>query len=836
MPNWFLITQPALVVAALAIAVGAQAVLRLQRTALALDVRQRRFAVGGAVGVVLLLASLLAIAGSAIANLLLIAATWIAGVRLAVELYRTRPASVSADAVTLCVLLRSLSLLCVLLLIAAPVWQWTDIEFEKPRLAVLLDQSQSMSIRDPLASMPTDAAVIPTRLEIANAAIRSAAPTIAKLGRFYDIQPLTFGQEVAFAADWKITATDSITALGAALRRAAAARNELGEAPALIVALTDGAENTADPLIVRQAADELAAQRIGLVAIGIGAPADQAATVAIDPLGIPARIGTRDRLRVPVAARVNGCNGLSVRVELQWDDLPRDGRSVRVDGSPARMRSEFDTTPPGPGLRRVTARVTLPRERGGESYERVAIVDVHDEAIRVAIVEPYPCSEAAFIRRALEADARFDVTQVFRPDDKSADPTAWETHDVLLLGDVGAARLAREETRAIALAVQHRGVGVMFMGGGEFFSDPRTAATDFDEISPVELGQPQAERNDPAHFQPTDAGLAHAILQLSAGAELPTPSAASRESIRVQLDASVWQRLSPLVDPAHFGKPRPLAQVLAGEPTHALLVAHEVGRGRTLAAAWQATWPWALESDEGMELHRRLWRQIAAWLANRRPTAWVITDQSTYQTSALISGQQTIRVRAGVSGEGSEGATPAYTARLTLRPHSTASAPTSEPARSGTSWSIPLARVGERWEATLPRAITSSNWIRGGEFELELVAEPHGGQSAAASDHARLTARTLITLQDVDLEFRSPTANLDLLADAAQTTTAYGGLYAPIGQLESTLEKLTEKDPRRRIERMRIYDPLSDWAWLLLSAAAASLCAEWWIRRSVAMR
>ncbi|MFN0136001.1 MAG: hypothetical protein ACKVS9_07770 [Phycisphaerae bacterium] len=845
MPNWFLITQPLLVVAALAAAAGALAMLRLARSPLAMTTPQRKFAAAGGVGVVLLLASLIAVAGSALANLLLMAAAWIAGIALVKELYRSRPSSVSDDVATYCIVLRSVSLLCLLLLVAAPVWQWIDVELEKPRMAVLLDQSQSMSIRDPLASAPGDPTAAPTRRDIANAAIQGARPAIAKLAEYYDIQPLTFGQEVAFANVWKIDATDAVTAVGAALRRASAARNARGEAPAMILALSDGAENTADPLIVRQAAEELAAQRIGLVAVGIGATAAEAAGVVIEPLSIPARIGTRDRLRVPVVARVMGCNQLSVRVELQWDDLPSEGRSVRLNESPARLRTEFDTTPPGAGLRRVTTKITLPSERGGASFERAAIVDVRDEAIRIAIVEPQPRSESAFIRRALEADARYDVTQILRSSEKGADPTVWETHDVILLGNVGSPRLTREELRAIARAVQNRGVGLMLMGGPEFFSSPQTAATDLNEISPVELGQPQPVRSEPAVFRPSEAGLLHAILQLQ------TPGTATQASTRataVELDAKAWERLAPLTESAVLGKPRALAQVLAEGAGRPLLVAHEVGRGRVLATAWQATWPWALGSDEGAELHRRMWRQIVAWLANRRPTAWVVTDQATYQTAALLSGQQQIRVRAGVSADEAGDAAQGYSAKMTLRTRpaiatstatsAAASAPSSLPtARGEATWDVPLTRASGRWEAILPRAIASAAWIRGGEFELEFVVEPRGGGATVTpADRSRLTARTLLTLQAVELEFRAPTANLDLLADAAQITAEHGGFYAPISQLDTALRKLIEKDPRRKIERLRTYEPLRDWAWILLATAATALCGEWWLRRSVAMR
>jgi len=261
-----------------------------------------------------------------------------------------------------------------------------------------------------------------------------------------------------------------------------------------------------------------------------------------------------------------------------------------------------------------------------------------------------------------------------------------------------------------------------------------------------------------------------------------------------------------------------------------------VGRGRCMAAAWTATWPWALHSDEGLELHRRFWRQATAWLANRRPAAWIVTEQATYQTAALLAGQQRIRIRAGVSGGDIEGdATQAYQPRLTLRPSTKASSAPSSGAAG--NWEIPLTRMNGRWEAELPRGLANTSWVRAGEFELEFQVEPRAAAKITdMSDRARLTARTLITLQSIDAELQPPTSNLSLLRETAEATAAPGGFYAPVGELKAALQKLTARDPRRRIEQLRTYDPIGENAWLFLLLAALPLIGEWWIRRRIGMR
>jgi hypothetical protein len=56
-----------------------------------------------------------------------------------------------------------------------------------------------------------------------------------------------------------------------------------------------------------------------LLAVGVGPPPGQTPLVELDPLAVPARIGLRDRLRVPVTGRVLGSAGAPVVVDLLWD-------------------------------------------------------------------------------------------------------------------------------------------------------------------------------------------------------------------------------------------------------------------------------------------------------------------------------------------------------------------------------------------------------------------------------------------------------------------------------------------------------------------------------------
>jgi hypothetical protein len=276
-----------------------------------------------------------------------------------------------------------------------------------------------------------------------------------------------------------------------------------------------------------------------------------------------------------------------------------------------------------------------------------------------------------------------------------------------------------------------------------------------------------------------------------------------------------------------------------------------------LAIACESTWPWALASDAGFELHRRFWRQLVVWLANRRPMAWVVTDQPSYAQAAIRAGQQTVRIKAGITGLAALTDRPGphtLEAGLTLRRLSPpASLPTidtttsvepqdmplqpSQPALTDAvrTWDITLNRRGDRWTAELPREEELAELLSAGEYELEFVARGGGDSSAEVDEEHVLVARTQFAIIAYDLEQRPPTANLTLLRQAAELTRAHGGGYCDVDGLPSLLQRLASVDQRRRIERRVQYNPVARHPWSLLGILAAALGLEWALRKRAAL-
>ncbi len=717
---------------------------------------------------------------------------------------------------------RGLALATLVVLLVQPAAEVRVTRFERPPLPILLDDSRSMSIVDRAA----DDAVRGSRAErVAGAAAKNRSK-LSDLDALYDVQPAGLAGGRA-DAQWRVAPAAALSPLAAALRRSADARSPAGIAPRAVILVSDGGENVESAAAVRSAADELARRGCALLAVGVGPDPARTPAIELEPLAAPAKLRVRERLRVRLAARVRGCAGATVEASVRWS--AEHGESVRIalPSADEAIEREFTLLPPALGVYRLTASVRLPAELGGDVSESSALVEVVADRIRVLLVEGGPRPEAGAIARALRGAEEFEVETVFQAAGGAAPALDTSGYDVVLLG-LGRApgRSALEE---ISRAIREDGLGLLLAGGRAMWSGGSFRATALEDFSPVALPRGATREISASKFVPTDEGTAHAIL---AGLSPQTLAA-----------------LPPLLGVCELGRPKSLSEILAtsesGEP---LLVVGEFGRGRVAAAAWEATWPWSLASDEGAELHHAFWRQTVSWLANRRPRGWVVPDAAAYPSAAIESGRR-IRVRAGVSGlttAQQRALDEQLIPRLVLRLAPAGSQPAA-PSRGGTTigadeWEISLRRQGDAWSADLPTAALAP--LRSGRYELNLAFRPRpAGASAPSATTAsaapkitlrpeELAASATFDVTDVDVEHRAPTANLALLREAAERSAAAGGRYFELEEVDELIRELSKSDRRTRLDqRVRISPTQSSGGWLLLLLTAA-YALEWAIRRA----
>ena len=742
---------------------------------------------------------------------------------LALRVYGRPGAQASVGVGAILGALRWFAAALVLLLVGRPVWDWEVVEWQKPLLVALLDQSASMGIAD----LPEPESGR-SRAEAANAAFDLARSAIRRLDASYEVRLRGVGDSGIAVTDWLIEPRAPVSPLAAAVREAGRMRSRYGATPLAVLLVSDGAENVEPGAALRQAAAELAAQGTGLLAVGVGPEPGRTPSVVFEPLVLPAQMGLRDWLRLPVTARVQGCAGATINLELLWNLETVASRSIRVDSSAEQVSEEFEIAPPGAGVHRLTARLRLPSSQGGQVFETSVIVDVRDQPIRVLYIESAPRPEVSFVSRALAADPRLRVERRFLAAGQSeaaAGPldSVLADCDVIIVGQL-AARLPSTILESIQRAVAQRGVGVLLAGGRSLFNDQDYAGTALEGISPTLLVADQFGLSGPIRPVPTEAGRRHPALR-----DLDSSGARSQTTAPVEVVS--WHMLPPLSAAARLGRPKPLAEVLLeDDQRHPLLVAHDVGRGRCIAAAWESTWAWALASDASAEWHRSLWRQLVLWLANRRPRAWVLTDQPTYTLPALSSGQARIRVRAGISGaEFSSEVVDASAAEARL-----------ELIRAGVRQPVALTRRGQEWFAELPEPGGDAAIDQPGSYALEFtvrgveVSAPAGG-SAQGDMAGVLLACTAFEVAPADLELRPPTANLGLLRAAAEAAEERGGGYCRVDELPELLDRLASTDCRQEVRHRQSYRMVEQEPWALWAALVVLLSLEWGIRKRVGL-
>jgi hypothetical protein len=361
-------------------------------------------------------------------------------------------------------------------------------------------------------------------------------------------------------------------------------------------------------------------------------------------------------------------------------------------------------------------------------------------------------------------------------------------------------------------------VGLLIASGDTLLGLPTVTRSELATIAPVELANSASldETTQPTRI--TDGGSRHPILDALGGAA-----------------GVAGRHLPDLTLNARLGRLKPLAQsLLAGIDDSPILVVQEAGRGRCAMAAWSATWPWALESDEGLARHRTLWRQMARWLVNRRPAAWVVTDRADYAAPSL-GAESSVYIRAGIAGENPAGSMrlPASaTPRLRMRRVGDVATTRTATAPDGAGeWvGVPLSKTEVEWRAGL----NARNWPGGpivpGDYEMEFtVQEPSVGVKPD-----ELVARTRFRVVSVDPELQEPTSNLAALRDAAEVSA--GGSYRPMGEAAEAFKQLLASDTRRRIERPVRVDFAERMAWLLLLMASAAFGGEWLMRKQAGLR
>ena len=509
--------------------------------------------------------------------------------------------------------LRILVAASVVILLWQPEWLTVIHPDSKPQIAILWDDSKSMTTVDAaLPAILSDKSEIISRAEWVKKALTSDLWKPLEANGANEVTSTPFGSPPAE------NATTAGTDLEAPLTALLAKQTNLRA----VVMLSDGDYNLGQPPVA-------AAQKLRLRG------------VPLFPITVGSKIRLPDLDLLSVTAPTYGIVGENVQIPFSIrSSLDRQVRTViRLRDESGHERTKEIVLPPNAEtydsiLWRLekegssTLELSVPVAEG----ERVAVNNTRKftiagrpEKIHVLLIETLPRWEYRFLRNALERDPGVEVScLLFHPtlgpgegkDYLKEFPAKIEDlakYDVIYLGDVGTEQITKEQCALIRGLVENQASGLIFMPGsqGNQFSLLDTALSD---LMPVTLDEAQKK------------GLAESIpspltLTTEGRASLLTMLGSSEEE-----NPEIWRRLPGFYWHAPVIKAKGGTEVLAVHGNRRgkfgpipLLVTKPAGSGKVLFMGIDSAWRWR----RGVEdlYHYRFWGQVARWMSYQRNMA-----------------------------------------------------------------------------------------------------------------------------------------------------------------------------------------------------------------------
>src|SRR6516225_3589728 len=366
-------------------------------------------------------------------------------VAMTVWTYRGVPKVRARQVITL-VALRLLALLLAILMLLRPSFaSFQDLRIPS-MLPILLDRSESMTIQDEVDGK--------SRWEYMKQALEKAEPLLQKLRDENNVAIVVYG----FAEDiseWdpNSNADGKRTDFGQALHSLFDMNGRDRNLRSLLL-FSDGADNgnRFSPLME---ASKWRALPCPLHTFGLGKPttAERQRDIAFtDIIPIPSPVPIKGKLTVKGILDAPGFVNAAVTVRLFIDDkevLVQKETLRKIQGNEVKLVTDAPTTRPPAGEVKVTLKVDpTPGENILTNNEISTYVTVTQEVISVLLVDQPRFPEPQQICDALAADQRIRVypawlgQKALTPDEGNLLQFDKQHYDVIILGDVTAARLA----------------------------------------------------------------------------------------------------------------------------------------------------------------------------------------------------------------------------------------------------------------------------------------------------------------------------------------------------------------------------------------------------------
>ena len=385
-----------------------------------------------------------------------------------------------------------------------------------------------------------------------------------------------------------------------------------GQPLAGIVLLSDGGQNMGDdPNLAAQRAAE---GKAPIYTIGFGDPTPPR-DVAITSLLADEVVRKGDEVVVSVSIRQRGFTGRTVPLTLRMGDrvLKRENVTLSKEGEKQELNLSF--TPDKPGAQTLV--VDIPGQEGEISLSnnrKSWPIRVIDKKLKILYVEGKPRWEFRFLKNAILRDKTTLFSCILVDADPSLggegnqpiygfpkDRKALFNYDILILGDVPRDFFSVTDMKNIRAFVEERGGSLITMAG-ELFLPWQYRGTDLEAVWPILVPASRREHifRDPFQLAITDAGAHNPMLFL-----IPD----------VDRNRALWSSLPGMYWCGEADRAKPGATVLAQHPTLTgsdgkipLMAVQQAGEGTSFMTMVDSTWQWRFRV--GDKYFYRLWGQV----------------------------------------------------------------------------------------------------------------------------------------------------------------------------------------------------------------------------------
>jgi uncharacterized membrane protein len=504
-------------------------------------------------------------------------------------------------------LLQALLAAFVLVLLWQPAIAVSELKPQQNIIAILVDDSRSMSLADGGAR----------REDQAVASLRSKL--LPALGAKFQTRLYRFDTGIRRVELGQLGSADGpATHIGDSLKQLASETSDLPIGA--IVLLSDGGDSAGG--VDRDAIEALRQRRIPVHTVGFGA-IEGAPDVEIEDVTVATRALAQSRVSALVKLRQHGFDGRTSRLMVRDGGQVLADQEIRLAPGGAIQTAPIVFNVGAAGAKSLEFAVEpLPGEGNRANNSLTRLVDVESEPRRILYFEGEPRWEYKFIRRAAEDDPMVRLVSILRTTENKiyrqgiqdpnelADGFPTRAEDLfafqgLIIGSVDAGYFTPAQQQLIRAFVDRRGGGLLFLGGRASLADGVWGGSLAADALPVVLPESHDTfHRDPATVSLTPAGEQSAICRL-----VDDPVA----------NAERWSRLPYLMDYEDPGAPKPGAVVLAqmhyGGRTMPLLVTENYGRGRSAVLATGGTWRWQMSLPLGDKTHDVFWQQLLRWVA-----------------------------------------------------------------------------------------------------------------------------------------------------------------------------------------------------------------------------